>query len=62
MIREAIEYHHMTEDGPRPNDPLGPYYPSEIPSLRGHGRRWIAIILVIVLLGGSLLGTVAMLF
>lgn len=59
LIQAATEYHPMSEDGPRPNNPLSPYYPSEIPSLRGNGRRWVAILLVIVLLGGSLLGTIA---
>lgn len=44
----------MTDEGPRRNDPLGPYFPSEVPDLPGRGRRWLAVLLAAMFLFGSL--------
>lgn len=46
------------EPDPEPRNPLSPYYPSEMPSMEGNGRRWFAILMVLVyasLLVGSFL-------
>jgi len=43
----------MSDDGPEPNNPLSPYYPSETPSLSGNGRRWFALLLAGMLLFGG---------
>ena len=40
----------MTGDGPDPNNPLSPYYPSETPTLSGNGRKWFAILILLVFL------------
>lgn len=44
----------MTDEGPRRNDPLGPYFPSEVPDLPGRGRRWFAVLLAAMFVFGSL--------
>lgn len=51
----------MVDGDPEPNDPLSPYYPSEVPSVPANGRRWFAILLAIVLVLGSLYGLLSML-
>jgi len=38
---------------------LSPFFPSETPTLRGRGRKWIAIFLAGLLLVGSLVGFVS---
>lgn len=43
----------MTDGDPDPENPLSPYYPSEVPSIPGNGRRWVAILLALMLLGGA---------
>jgi hypothetical protein len=43
----------MADSDPEPKNPLSPYYPSEVPSIPGNGRRWFAIFLALVLLGGA---------
>jgi hypothetical protein len=50
----------MTADGPDSNNPLAPYYPSEPPDVPGNGRRWVAILLTLVLLLGAAFGVVSM--
>ncbi len=45
----------MTERDPEPNNPLSPYFPSEVPPLAGSGRRWVALLLMAVLLFSTLL-------
>ena len=45
----------MTTDDPDPNNPLAPYYPSEVPSLPTPGRRWVAILLFLSTMAGTLL-------
>lgn len=40
----------MPEGNPEPKNPLSPYYPSEVPSLSGNGRRWFALLLVAIIL------------
>ncbi|WP_154018490.1 hypothetical protein [Halolamina rubra] len=37
---------------------LSPFFPSETPSLRGSGRRWVAILLASLLIVGALVGFV----
>jgi len=52
----------MPESNPEPKNPLSPYYPSEVPSLSGNGRRWFALLLVALILltaGFSFLSFVA---
>ena len=43
----------MDGDRPKPNNPLSPFYPSEMPNLGGNGRRWFAILMVAVLVIGT---------
>lgn len=52
----------MAESDPEPNNPLSPYYPSEVPDVPGNGRRWFAILLTIILVTGSVYGLLSMLF
>ena len=52
----------MPEDDPEPNDPLGPYYPAELPQVPANGRPWVAILvaaLFLALLIGKLLQLLA---
>jgi hypothetical protein len=44
----------MPDRDPEPNNPLSPYFPSEVPPLPGTGRRWVALLLVAVLLFSTL--------
>ena len=34
----------MADREPGPNNPLGPYYPSELPGVPGNGRTWFALL------------------
>lgn len=43
----------MTDGEPKPNDPLSPYSPSEVPDVPGNGRRWFAVLLTLMLLLGA---------
>lgn len=40
----------MSNNGPKPNNPLSPYYPSEVPSLSGNARLWFVLLIVAMLL------------
>ncbi|SDQ49853.1 hypothetical protein [Halopelagius longus] len=42
----------MGNRDPKSNGPLSPYFPSEVPSLPGNGRRWFAILLAAAFLSG----------
>lgn len=44
-----------------PNNPLGPYYPSEVPSVPGSGRSWFAVLLVLVMVSSGLYAVVSFL-
>lgn len=46
----------MAGDDPEPNDPLSPYSPSEVPDVPGNGRRWVAILLALMMLLGAFYG------
>lgn len=35
----------MADREPRPNNPLGPYYPAEIPNVPGIARTWFALLI-----------------
>jgi hypothetical protein len=41
----------MGKQDPSPNNPLSPYYPSETPRRSGDGWTWVAVVLVLMLLG-----------
>lgn len=43
----------MVDGEPEPNNPLSPYYPSEVPDIPGSGRTWFAILLSLILLLGA---------
>lgn len=43
----------MTDGAPRPNDPLAPYYPSDVPDVPGNGRTWFALLVVLTMLLGA---------
>lgn len=49
----------MPSGDPRPNNPLSPYFPAEVPPVPGNGRQWFALIMVMMLLGGAAYGFVA---
>ena len=40
----------MREAEPEPNNPLSPYYLSQVPNLDGNGRKWFAILFVLIIL------------
>lgn len=61
-MRSPNDVPDMTDSDPDPNNPLSPYYPSEVPDVPGNGRRWFAILLTIILVLGSLYGLLSMLF
>ena len=45
----------MEDRSPRPGNALAPYYPSELPSVRGNGRLWFTLfVLAIFFLSGVL--------
>ena len=41
----------MVDREPKPNNPLAPYYPSEVPSLPASGPKRGAVVLLLVVLG-----------
>ncbi|SEG67096.1 hypothetical protein [Halobellus limi] len=51
----------MARSDEEPNNPLSPYYPSEIPDVPANGRTWFAILLAAMLLLGAAYGFIAML-
>lgn len=57
----AFELPVMADREPKPRNPLGPYYPSEVPSVPGNGRRWLALLLVALILIGAARGLLALL-
>lgn len=52
----------MSDDRPRPNNPLSPYYPSQVPDIPGSGRKWFAILLAMLLLAGAAFQLISVLF
>jgi hypothetical protein len=40
----------MGDSGPESNNPLSPYYASETPSVPGDGRKWFAILMLLMFL------------
>lgn len=51
----------MADSEPRPNNPLGPIYPAELPDVPGDGRTWFALLLLAVILLGAVSGLLALL-
>ncbi|MFB6282041.1 MAG: hypothetical protein ABEH40_08480 [Haloferacaceae archaeon] len=51
----------MRGDDPDPRNPLGPYYPSELPDVPANGRRWVAVLLSAALLLGAAYGLLSVL-
>lgn len=45
----------------RPNNPLGPYFPSDAPAFSGNGRKWFAIFAAFLLLQGVIAAVLALL-
>jgi hypothetical protein len=43
----------MTDSKPEPNNPLSPYYPSDVPDIPASGRTWFAILLALILFLGA---------
>lgn len=56
MNRLGFDMVSMPGDGPRPNNPLSPYFPSETPDIPGNGRTWFAVLLALTLLVGTAYG------
>ena len=52
----------MTNGDPERNNPLSPYYPSRVPNLEGNGRKWFALLFVLILLLGAIYTFVSLLF
>lgn len=52
----------MADRDPEQNNPLAPYYPSEVPSVPANGPRWFAILIATILVIGSVYGLLSMLF
>lgn len=52
----------MTDRKPESNNPLSPYYPSDIPDIPGSGRKWFAILLSLMLLLGAVFWVAGVLF
>ena len=50
----------MSPNDEEPNNPLSPYYPSEVPEIPGNGRTWFAILLAAMLLSGAVYGFLIM--
>lgn len=44
----------MSDKDLKPNNPLSPYYPSEIPDIPGNGRKWFAVLFALIFLSGVL--------
>lgn len=36
----------MDDSSPRAGNALSPYYPSEVPSIRGNGRLWFTLLVL----------------
>lgn len=51
----------MTDGDPRPNNPLSPYYPSDVPDVPGNGRTWFALLIVLVFFLGAVYQVVVLL-
>jgi len=51
----------MTEEEPEPNNPLGPYYPSEAPRIPGHGQSWLALLVATILILTAVAGLLELL-
>lgn len=43
----------MADREPEPNNPLGPYFPAEVPDVPGDGRAWFAVLVAVLLLLGA---------
>ena len=43
----------MDDGDPDPRNPLSPYYPSDVPTIPGGGRRWFAILWALLILLGA---------
>jgi len=52
----------VTDRKPDPNNPLSPYYPSDIPDVPGSGRKWFAVLLSAMLLLGAVYAFLTVLF
>jgi hypothetical protein len=52
----------MTDDTPDPNEPLSPYYPSEVPDVPGNGRKWVALLVSLLILGAASYGVLSLVF
>ena len=52
----------MSDAKPDGNEPLSPYYPSDIPDLSGNGRKWVALLLTAMIVGGGLYGVLRLFF
>jgi hypothetical protein len=52
----------MSGNDPEPKNPLGPYYPSDLPSIPGNGRKWVAVLLSILLLLSAAYGVLSLVF
>ena len=50
----------MSDERPERNNPLSPYYPSETPGLPGNGRKWFALLLAVLILGGAVYGVLGL--
>lgn len=48
----------MVDGGPDPNDPLSPYFPSEVPDLPTDGRRSVALLLLLLTFSWLVFGLV----
>lgn len=42
----------MATDEPDRNDPLSPYFPDQVPSIPSAGRRWVALLLLVLVFSG----------
>jgi hypothetical protein len=51
----------MDESEPGPNNPLGPYFPSDVPDVPGNARRWFVVLMVLLLLAGAVGGLLSLL-
>ena len=60
-MRAAAERGSMSDGDPKPNDPLSPYFPSEVPAVPGDGRMWFAVLLSLCLLFGAVYAAVSLL-
>lgn len=51
----------MDRDEPEPTNPLSPYYPSQVPSIGGYGRRWFAVLFPLLFVAGLVATVLALL-